>query len=128
MSMEQALNTIERAYDTIAKEYAETFSGNHENKPKDQEILRRFSREIGDTKSVWDFACGPGYTAQYLNDLGIEISGLDLSGKILEQARTTHPEIHFRKENILELECDDDSISGIVVFYAIVHFTGEHLS
>ncbi len=47
--------------------------------------------------------------------------------KILEQPRTIHPEIHFRKGNILELEFDDDSIGGVVAFYAIVHFTEEQV-
>jgi ubiquinone/menaquinone biosynthesis C-methylase UbiE len=125
MIMGQELNNIERMYDTVAKEYAEAFSGEHEKKPQDQEILRRFSQEIGDKSPVWDFGCGPGHTTQYLKNLGIEISGLDLSEKILEQARTFHPEIHFRKGNILELEFKNDSIAGVVAFYAIVHFTEE---
>lgn len=125
--MEQDLNKIENLYDTVAKEYAETFSSEHEKKPKDQEILRRFSQEIGDRRPVWDFGCGPGQTANYLKNLGIEISGLDLSKKILEQARTIHPEIHFRKGNILELEFENDSIAGVVAFYAIVHFTEEQV-
>jgi ubiquinone/menaquinone biosynthesis C-methylase UbiE len=127
MIMGQDLNRIENMYDTIAKEWAETFSGEHEKKPKDQEILRRFSQEIGDRRPVWDFGCGPGNTTKYLKNLGIEISGLDLSEKILEQARTIHPEILFRKGNILELEFDGDSIGGIVAFYAIVHFTEEQV-
>jgi ubiquinone/menaquinone biosynthesis C-methylase UbiE len=127
MIMEQDLNKIENLYDTVAKEYAETFSSEHEKKPKDQEILRRFSQEIGDRRPVWDFGCGPGQTANYLKNLGIEISGLDLSKKILEQARTIHPEIHFRKGNILELEFENDSIAGVVAFYAIVHFTEEQV-
>jgi ubiquinone/menaquinone biosynthesis C-methylase UbiE len=122
-SMGQNLDKIENLYDTIAKEYAEAFSGEHEKKPKDREILRRFAQEIGDRRPVWDFGCGPGQTTKYLKDLGIEISGLDLSGKILEQARTLHPEINFRKGNILDLEFADDSIAGVVAFYAIVHFT-----
>ncbi|MFC1505252.1 class I SAM-dependent methyltransferase [Thermodesulfobacteriota bacterium] len=117
------MNKIETLYDTVAKEYAQTFSGEHAKKPKDQEILRRFSIEIRDKKPVWDFACGPGQTTQYLKDLGLEISGLDLSEKILKQARTIHPEIHFRKGNILDLEFDDAAIGGVVSFYAIVHFT-----
>ena len=125
--MGQELNKIERMYDTVAKEYAETFSGEHEKKPKDQEILHRFSQEIGDRRPVWDFGCGPGQTTKYLKNLGIEISGLDLSEKILEQARTIHPEIHFRKGNILELEFENDSIGGVVAFYAIVHFTEEQV-
>jgi ubiquinone/menaquinone biosynthesis C-methylase UbiE len=123
MIMGHDLNKIENLYDSVAKEYAETFSGEHEKKPKDQEILKRFSIEIGDRRPVWDFGCGPGETAKYLKKLGIEISGLDLSEKILKQARTIHPEINFKKGNILELEFDDDSIGGVVAFYAIVHFT-----
>lgn len=125
--MGQELNKIEKMYDTVAKEYSVTFSGEHEKKPKDQEILRRFSIEIGDKRPVWDFGCGPGQTTKYLRDLGIEISGLDLSEKTLEQARTVHPEIHFQKGNILELEFENDSIAGVVAFYAIVHFTEEQV-
>ena len=127
MIMGQDLNKIENLYDTVAKEYAETFSGDHDKKPKDQEILCRFSQEIGDRRPVWDFGCGPGQTTKYLKDLGIEISGLDLSDKILQQARSIHPEISFRKGNILELEFDDNSIAGVVAFYAIVHFTKEQV-
>ncbi|MBI9091631.1 MAG: methyltransferase domain-containing protein [Desulfobacterium sp.] len=120
-------NKIERMYDTVAKEYSETFSSEHEKKPKDQEILRRFAMELGDKNPVWDFGCGPGQTTQYLQDLGIEISGMDLSERIIEQARTIHPGINFRKGNLLELEFEDDSIGGIVAFYAIVHFTEEQV-
>lgn len=127
MIMGQELTKIERMYDTVAKEYSETFCGEHEKKPKDQEILRRFSREIGNKKPVWDFGCGPGQTTKYLKNLGIEISGLDLSEEILEQARAINPDIHFRKGNILELEFGNDSIAGIVAFYTIVHFTKEQV-
>lgn len=127
MIMGQNLNKIESLYDTVAKEYAKAFSGEHEKKPKDQEILHRFSQEIGDRRPVWDFGCGPGQTANYLKNLGIEISGLDLSEKILEQAGTIHPEISFRKGNILDLTFENDSIAGIVAFYAIVHFTADQV-
>ena len=118
---------IRRAYDAVAKEYAEKFLPEHQNKPKDREILRRFSREIRDRKPVWDFGCGPGQTTRYLNNLGLEISGLDLSEKILEQARSAHPGIHFRPGNMLKLECAGNSIAGVVSFYAIIHFTREEV-
>jgi len=127
MMMGQNETKAEIQYDTIAKEYAEAFSADHEKKPKDKEILRRFSQEIGDRRPVWDFGCGPGQTAGYLKNLGLEISGLDLSEKILEQARTIHPGIHFQKGNILALEFKNDSLSGVVAFYAIVHLTEEQV-
>jgi len=125
--MEQNLKKIERVYDSLAKEYAETFSDDHNKKPKDREILVRFAREIGNRRPVWDLGCGPGQTTRYLKDLGVTISGLDLSEKLLEQARTLHPDIPFQKGNILDLEFENNSIAGIVAFYAIVHFTEEQV-
>ena len=127
MTQYKNLNRIENMYDAIAKEWAEAFAGEHEKKPKDQEMLCRFSQEIGDRRPVWDFGCGPGNTTKYLKDLGIEISGLDLSEKILEQAKTINPEIHFQKGNILDLEFENESIAGVVAFYAIVHFSAEQV-
>ncbi len=125
--MGQDLSRIENLYNSVAKEYAEKFFDEHEKKPKDQEILHRFASEIGNRKPVWDFGCGPGQTSKYLKDLGIEISGLDLSERTLEQARLIHPGITFRKGNILDLEFEDRSIAGVVAFYAIVHFTQEQV-
>jgi ubiquinone/menaquinone biosynthesis C-methylase UbiE len=128
MIMEQNLNRIEKLYDTVAREYAERFSGEHEKKPKDREMLHRFAQEIGNRRPIWDFGCGPGQTTQYLTNLGLEISGMDLSERMLERARTIHPEINFRTGNILELEFENDSIAGAVAFYAIVHFSEEQVS
>ncbi len=125
--MQSASNRIEKMYDAIAKEWAEAFSDEHEKKPKDRELLRRFSQMIGDGKPVWDFGCGPGNTTKYLKNLGVDISGLDLSEKMLEQAKTIHPDINFRKGNILDLEFENDSIAGVVAFYAIIHFTQEQI-
>jgi ubiquinone/menaquinone biosynthesis C-methylase UbiE len=126
--LEQNPAKVEHLYDTVAKEYAEAFFGEHEKKPKDQEILHRFAQEIAGKEPVWDLGCGPGQTTAYLKDLGVEISGLDLSEGILEQAKQTHTEIPFEKGNILALDFESDSLAGIVSFYAIVHFTEEQVS
>jgi len=121
--MGQDSNKVAIQYDTVAKEYAEKFCGEHEQKPKDCEMFFKFSQEIGNRKPIWDFGCGPGQTTKYLSDLGIEISGMDLSEKLLERARTLHPKIHFQKGNILEPDFESESIAGVVAFYAIVHFS-----
>ncbi len=54
--------------------------------------------------------------------------GLDLSEAMLEQARTLHPDIHFRKGNILGLDFEDGTIAGVIAFYAIIHFTKEQVA
>lgn len=125
--MVQNLNKVEKAYDSLAKEWVKSFSGEHDYKLADQQILYRFSQEIKDRVPVWDFGCGPGNTSEYLHNLGVEISGLDLSENMLEQARIYHPTISFKKGDILDLKFENDSIAGIVAFYAIVHFTDQQV-
>lgn len=121
--MTNKTTSIELAYNTIAEEWTVAFANEHDNKPQDKEVLHRFAQEIGDKIPVWDFGCGSGNTTKYLQDLGVLISGLDLSEKIIEQAKSVFPDIHFQKGNILDPEFRSNSIAGIVAFYAIVHFS-----
>jgi len=123
----QNISKIENIYDSVAKEYALKFADEHEYKPKDREMLLKFAQMLNDGKPVWDLGCGPGQTAAYLKNLGVEISGLDLSEKMIEQARIVHPDIYFMKGDILKLDFDDGSIAGAVSFYAIVHFKSEQV-
>lgn len=48
------LDKTRKFYDTVAKEYSETFQGEHQEKPVDREILRRFSRQTGSDGPVRD--------------------------------------------------------------------------
>ena len=57
-----------------------------------------------------------------------QISGLDISEKLIEQANIFHPGITFRKGDILDLSFEDESIAGIVAFYAIVHFSKKQVA
>ncbi len=125
--MAQDLNKIATMYDQVAAAYAEHFAGEHQQKPKDQETLQRFAREIGETGPAWDLGCGPGHTATYLKNLGVEISGMDLSEKLLAQASARYPEVHFEKGNLLDLPLKDNAIAGAVSFYAMVHFTADQV-
>ena len=127
-AMEQSSNKVAAVYDLAAKEYAEKFCGEHASKPQDREILHRFAQEVAGKEPIWDFGCGPGQTTQYLKNIGIEISGLDLSEKLIAQAKMNHPGLTFRKGNILDLEFEAESIEAIVAFYAIVHFSKKQIA
>ncbi len=118
---------VEKMYDSLAGEWAAAFAGEHDKKPQDQTLLRRFANEIADRRPVWDFGCGLGNTAGYLHNLGVEVSGMDLSEGLLAQARLLHPAIHFEKRDLLALAFKPDSIAGVVAFYAIVHFSEEQV-
>ena len=117
------LSRIEAAYDAVAGDYAREFRGEHEKKPMDQEMLGRFAKAIGGEGPVLDLGCGPGQTSGYLHGLGLKVMGMDLSGKAIAEAGKAHPDIEFRKGDMLELDLPDSSVAGIVSFYAIVHFS-----
>ena len=68
-----------------------------------------------------DMGCGPGHIARYLRDTGVvNLFGLDLSPRMVEQARQLNPDITFQVGNMMNLDLRDASLGGIVAFYAIV--------
>lgn len=125
--MGQDPDKVAAMYDSVAEEYALEFSYEHARKPMDREILSRFAREMKGRGPLWDLGCGPGQTAAFLTDLGLEICGLDLSPKILEQAKSVHSGIRFEQGSFLDLQFAEDSVAGAVAFYAMVHFTRDQV-
>ena len=98
---EQALRTIEKSYDRIADEYARHISTELQHKPLDRELLTRFAARVKGKGNVYDMGCGPGHVARYLRDAGASVSGLDLSPRMIQEARRLNPDITFRHgENV----------------------------
>ncbi|MHC4445337.1 MAG: class I SAM-dependent DNA methyltransferase [Planctomycetota bacterium] len=121
--MPQDSQIIQSCYDAVADEYARQFANELEHKPLDRELLKRFADMVGNSGPVCDLGCGPGQTTAYLHNLGVNVYGLDLSEGILQKARQLHPGIQFERGNMLSLDRDNDSLAGVVAFYAIVHFS-----
>jgi ubiquinone/menaquinone biosynthesis C-methylase UbiE len=125
--MSDVIHSIRESYDRLADEYARHLFDELRNKPLDRELLNRFAAEMTGRAQVCDMGCGPGHVARYLRDAGVTVFGLDLSTRMLEQARQLNPDICFREGNILALELADATLSGIAAFYAIVNIPQESL-
>jgi ubiquinone/menaquinone biosynthesis C-methylase UbiE len=119
--------SIRDSYDRLADEYALRISGELQHKPLDRELLNRFAAEIAEREEVCDMGCGPGHVARYLRDLGTSVFGLDLSPKMLEEARRLNPDISFQVGNMMDLSLEDRTLAGIAAFYAIVNIPKECL-
>jgi ubiquinone/menaquinone biosynthesis C-methylase UbiE len=139
---ERTLNAIQKSYDGIADEYARHLYSELDNKPLDRELLTRFAARVKGKGAICDMGCGPGHIARFLHDQrrdanrndndanrnnNIDIFGLDLSPRILEEARRLNPEISFRQGNMLALDLPDASLAGIAAFYAIVNLPRQAL-
>lgn len=119
--------SIRESYDRLAEEYARRFVNELQHKPLDRELLNRFSAEVVGRGEVCDLGCGPGQVARYLRDTGTAVFGLDLSPRMLEQARQLNPDICFREGNMMALNLPDEALAGIAAFYAIVNIPKEAL-
>ena len=125
--MEQTSDYIQACYDAVAREYAERFAGELAHKPLDRELLSRFAFEVRGRGLVYDLGCGPGQTTAFLHGSGVQVRGLDLSADLLREARQRHPDIDFEQGDMLALSLADDSLAGVIAFYAIVHFAPTEL-
>jgi SAM-dependent methyltransferase len=113
--------SIRASYDRLAEEYARRIFNELQSKPLDRELLNRFAARVAGHGEVCDMGCGPGHVARYLRDAGTKVFGLDLSPRMLEQARQLNADISFREENMMALDLQDGTLAGIAAFYAIVN-------
>lgn len=122
------IRAIRESYDRVADEYARRIANELQHKPLDRALLDRFAAEVAGRGDVCDLGCGPGHIARYLRDAGAAVFGLDLSPRMVDEARRLHPEIAFREGDMLALDLPTGSLAGIAAFYAIVniprHFLG----
>ncbi len=117
------LDETRAAYDTVAADYAVQLRDQLEHKPTDREILATFAREtIG---PVLDVGCGPGHVTHHLHQLGLDISGLDLSPAMVSTARALYPHIRFEEGSMLDIA--QRELGGVVAWYSIIHTEPDQL-
>jgi SAM-dependent methyltransferase len=121
---DSAIQAIRTSYDRVADVYAEAIFHELDKKPFDREILTRFAAAVG-RGPVIEIGCGPGQVARFLHELGVDVSGVDLSPAMVEQARRLNPGVAFQVGDMTALEFRDASVAAIAAFYAIVNLTGD---
>jgi ubiquinone/menaquinone biosynthesis C-methylase UbiE len=119
--------SIAKAYDRAAKDYAAALWNELEGKPFDQIILRWFATQIPAGETVLEIGCGPGEVSGYLQRFGVTCLGTDISTQMIEAARAYFPEVQFEVQDFFRLEYADDTFCGVVGFYAIVNLVLEEV-
>ena len=106
-------------YEKNAWQYSEKTKANSRI---DRNQLEDFVGYINTGKIVLDAGCGSGRDTNTLRDLGFEAVGVDLSEKLLEEARRSYPGVDFRKGDILNLDFEEGYFDGVWAHASIVHF------
>lgn len=71
---------------------------------------------------VLDAGCGVGKpTSAFLTRKGFDVTGIDISEKMIGLARKNVPDARFYQKNILSLDFPNKSFDGIVCVYTLWH-------
>ena len=113
---------LQRSYDLVAKDYAEHFHNELNDKPFDRKMLDWLIEKTDNRGVICDVGCGPGQIARYLSNHGAKACGIDLSLEMVGQAKNLNPGIPFQQGNMLALtNIADNSFGGVAAFYSIIH-------
>ncbi|TDC52407.1 class I SAM-dependent methyltransferase [Jiangella ureilytica] len=117
------LDAISTSYDTVADTYAERFPAARLG-PVGHAMLRAFAEVVlAESKGpVVDLGCGPGAVTAVLAGHGLQVSGVDLSPRMIELATAAYPELEFGVGSITALDLPDGELGG-----ALAHFSTHHL-
>ncbi len=121
MDLNKTQRTIE-SYNKNAKKFEDKFL----NFAPYREKIALFQKNcLGLTKArILDVGCGPGNHSRYLLSLnnGYQITGIDLSEKMIERARKNAPDCHFMQGDIRDLDLDQ-TFDAVIASFCIVHLS-----
>ena len=108
---------VEDSYDKMGEKYHRV----RDNKKFNSE-LEKFAALLPSSSEVLDAGCGVGTpVSQFLVNMGFNVTGVDISKKLIDLAKQNIPEASFYQKNILTLDFPNDSFDGIICVYTLWH-------
>ena len=107
--------SVESQYDLIAKEYQKDLKDINYYK----HITAKFCSKVNG--KILDAGCGNGFITKFIFLKNSNVLGVDISQKMIEEARRKYPKIKFQKMNMTKLALKDASFDGIFCFQSFEH-------
>ncbi|MFC6704529.1 class I SAM-dependent DNA methyltransferase [Flexivirga alba] len=117
------LATVRASYDAVADSYARMVTtdglGDIRQPPWLRAAIDVFADDVAGIGPVLDVGCGPGTVTAYLAERGVDVSGVDLSPRMIDNARRLHPECRFAVGSWTELDLAPASHGGILGWWSL---------
>ncbi len=113
------LEVVRASYDRVADTYVESGVGDLGPEPWLRAALGAFAEEVRTLGPVLDVGCGPGTVTAHLAGLGVDVSGVDLSPRMVDHARRLHPEQEFTVAAATELGLAPASLGGVLGWWSL---------
>ncbi len=121
------LDAVRASYDRVADAYVALGAGELGPTPWLRAALAAFAEEVRGLGPVLDVGCGPGQVTAHLAGLGLEVSGVDLSPRMVEHARRRFPGLRFEVASATGLDLPDASLGGVLGWWSLFHLPREVL-
>jgi SAM-dependent methyltransferase len=113
------LDAVRASYDRVSDNYVAMDVGDLAPYPWLRAALDAFAEEVRRLGPVLDVGCGPGLVTAYLASRGVDVSGVDLSPRMVEHARLLHPGLRFDVASATDLRLDNDSLGGVLGWWSL---------
>ncbi|SCG69677.1 class I SAM-dependent DNA methyltransferase [Micromonospora halophytica] len=117
------LDDTRTSYNTVAVSYADLLRDALAGEPFQRGILALFAELVRAQGNgpVGDAGCGPGRITAYLQGIGLDAFGVDLSPAMIDIARRDHPGLRFEVGSMTSLELADGSLTGLLAWFSLIH-------
>ncbi|WBQ05163.1 class I SAM-dependent DNA methyltransferase [Kribbella sp. CA-293567] len=122
------LDLVRASYDRVADNYVEMNLTDVNAYPWLRTAIDGFANAVQGLGPVLDVGCGPGDVTAYLAGRGLDVSGVDLSARMIEHARRRFPEQRFAVASATELELADSSYGGILGWWSLFNLPRDVLA
>lgn len=102
-----------------AAEYTDLLGSMSAVHPSDRQIIDSWAAQL--EGEVLDAGCGPGHWTNHLNELGLNVRGIDLVPSFIDHARSTYPGIRFDLRSIDAIDEIDGSLAGVLSWFSTIH-------
>lgn len=115
------LEGLRASYDRVADAYVGMQAGDLGPHPWLRAALAAFAEDARGLGPVLDVGCGPGQVSAHLAGLGVDVSGVDLSPRMVEHARAAYPQLRFEVASATELRPAPGSLGGVLAWWSLFH-------
>jgi SAM-dependent methyltransferase len=88
-------------------------------RPRGCAALGAFAEDVRALGPVLDVGCGPGTVTAHLAGLGVDVSGVDLSPRMIAHARRLHPALRFTVASATEIDLAEASLGGVLGWWSL---------
>ena len=113
------LEKVRSSYDRVADAYVALGIGDLGPEPWLRAALSAFAEQVRSLGPVLDVGCGPGTVTAHLAGLGVDVSGVDLSARMVDHARRLHPGQRFAVASATDLRLAPASRGGVLGWWSL---------